>query len=90
MVQNFFGITTFVALFRANPTRLYCYCEGNNYHCFRVLLYNTIFSDKHLFASVKGEDIMHEEYIKEITALLERCADISTLDLIYQILIKKC
>jgi hypothetical protein len=33
---------------------------------------------------------MHEEYIKEITALLEKCTDISTLDLIHQILAKKC
>lgn len=32
---------------------------------------------------------MHEEYIEEIAALLEKCEDISTLDLIYQILIKK-
>lgn len=33
---------------------------------------------------------MHEEYIKEISKLLESCTDISTLDLIHQILIKKC
>ena len=33
---------------------------------------------------------MHEEYIKEITALLEKCTDIATLNLIYQLLIKKC
>lgn len=33
---------------------------------------------------------MHEEYIKEIAALLEKCKDIPTLDLIHQILIKKC
>jgi hypothetical protein len=32
---------------------------------------------------------MHEEYIKEIAQLLEQCTDIPTLDLIYQILIKK-
>ena len=40
--------------------------------------------------SVKGEDIMREEYIKEIVTLLEKCKDIPTLDLIHQILIKKC
>jgi hypothetical protein len=40
-------------------------------------------------APTKGEDIMREEYLKEITPLLEKC-DISTLDLIYQILFKKC
>lgn len=33
---------------------------------------------------------MHEEYIKEISKLLEKCTDIPTLDLIYQILLKKC
>lgn len=33
---------------------------------------------------------MHEEYVKEIFALLEKCTDIPTLDLIHQILIKKC
>jgi hypothetical protein len=38
---------------------------------------------------VKGEDIMHEEYVKDIAALLEKCTDISTLDLIHQILVKK-
>ena len=33
---------------------------------------------------------MHEEYIKEISKLLEKCPDIPTLDLIRQILLKKC
>ena len=33
---------------------------------------------------------MQEEYITEISKLLEKCIDISTLDLIYQILVKKC
>ena len=33
---------------------------------------------------------MKEEYINDISKLLEKCNDISTLDLIYQILIKKC
>jgi hypothetical protein len=33
---------------------------------------------------------MKDEYIKEISILLEKCTDISTLDLIYQLLIKKC
>lgn len=33
---------------------------------------------------------MREEYIKEIVKLLENCTDIPTLDLIHQILIKKC
>jgi hypothetical protein len=33
---------------------------------------------------------MHEEYVKEIISLLERCTDIPTLDLIHQLLIKKC
>ena len=33
---------------------------------------------------------MHEEYIKEIIELLEKCPDTATLDLIYQLLIKKC
>ncbi len=42
-----------------------------------------------MFVPVKGEDIMHEEYVKEITALLEKCTDIPTLDLIYQLLVKK-
>lgn len=32
---------------------------------------------------------MHEEYIKEITALIQLCNDLPTLDLIHQILIKK-
>ena len=32
---------------------------------------------------------MHAEYVKEISELLEKCTDISTLDLIRQILIKK-
>ena len=39
---------------------------------------------------MKGESPMHEEYIKEIAKLLEKCADIQTLDLIHQILVKKC
>ncbi len=39
---------------------------------------------------LKGEAIMPEEYIKEIITLLEKCTDISTLDLIYQLLVKKC
>lgn len=33
---------------------------------------------------------MKEEYVTEIAKLLEKCNDISTLDLIYQILVKKC
>lgn len=33
---------------------------------------------------------MKEEYVAEISKLLEKCNDISTLDLIYQILVKKC
>ena len=33
---------------------------------------------------------MKEEYIKEISKLLEKCTDIQTLDLIHQILVKKC
>ena len=33
---------------------------------------------------------MREEYINEIAKLLEKCTDIPTLDLIHQILIKKC
>lgn len=33
---------------------------------------------------------MHKEYMDEIVSLLEKCTDISTLDLIHQILIKKC
>lgn len=33
---------------------------------------------------------MKEEYVKEIIALLEKCSDIPTLDLIHQILVKKC
>lgn len=33
---------------------------------------------------------MHEEYVKDITELLESCTDIPTLDLIRQILFKKC
>lgn len=32
----------------------------------------------------------HEEYVEEISSLLEKCTDISTLDLIHQLLIKKC
>jgi hypothetical protein len=39
---------------------------------------------------VKGEEVMREEYIKEIIELLEKCTDTATLDLLYQILIKKC
>ena len=30
------------------------------------------------------------EYINEISKLLEKCNDINTLDLIFQLLIKKC
>lgn len=33
---------------------------------------------------------MHEEYIKDIITLLDKCSDIATLDLIHQILVKKC
>ena len=33
---------------------------------------------------------MKEEYVTEITKLLEKCNDISILDLIHQILVKKC
>lgn len=33
---------------------------------------------------------MKEEYVTEISKLLEKCNDISTLDLIYQLLVKKC
>lgn len=33
---------------------------------------------------------MKEEYVIEISKLLEKCTDISTIDLIYQILVKKC
>lgn len=33
---------------------------------------------------------MREEYLKEIPKLLEKCPDTQTLDLIYQILLKKC
>lgn len=33
---------------------------------------------------------MHEEYKNEIITLLDKCKDIPTLDLIYQLLIKKC
>lgn len=33
---------------------------------------------------------MKDEYIKEISKLLEKCTDIATLDLIHQLLIKKC
>ena len=33
---------------------------------------------------------MVEEYVTEISKLLEKCSDINTLDLIYQILVKKC
>jgi len=33
---------------------------------------------------------MREEYIKEIISLLEKCSDIPTIDLIHQILVKKC
>lgn len=33
---------------------------------------------------------MKKEYIEEIIALLEKCNDIPTIDLIYQILLKKC
>lgn len=32
---------------------------------------------------------MQKEYIQEISSLLEKCTDIPTLDLIYQILVKK-
>ena len=32
---------------------------------------------------------MQQEYIQKITLLLEKCPDIPTLDLIYQILVKK-
>ena len=32
---------------------------------------------------------MQQEYIEKITSLLEKC-DIPTLDLLYQILVKKC
>lgn len=34
--------------------------------------------------------IMREEYITEILKLLEKCPDIETIDLIYQLLVKKC
>lgn len=33
---------------------------------------------------------MQQEYIEKISSLLEKCADVSTLDLIYKILVKKC
>ncbi len=33
---------------------------------------------------------MKEEYVAEISKLLEKCDDINTLDLIYQLLVKKC
>lgn len=33
---------------------------------------------------------MKEEYVTEISKLLEKCNDIRTLDLIYQLLVKKC
>ena len=33
---------------------------------------------------------MKEEYVAEILKLLEKCNDINTLDLIFQILVKKC
>lgn len=33
---------------------------------------------------------MKEEYVTEILKFLEQCNDISTLDLIVQILVKKC
>lgn len=33
---------------------------------------------------------MKEEYVIEISKLLEKCNDINTLDLIFQILVKKC
>jgi hypothetical protein len=33
---------------------------------------------------------MKQEYITEIVQLLEKCTDLSTIDLIYQILVKKC
>lgn len=33
---------------------------------------------------------MREEYIKDIIKLLEQCPDLPTLDLIYQLLVKKC
>lgn len=33
---------------------------------------------------------MREDYIKEISKLLEKCTDIPTLDLIHHLLIKKC
>jgi hypothetical protein len=54
-----------------------------------VIQYNIFRTFVLSIAPAKGEDIMREEYLKEITPLLEKC-DISTLDLIYQILFKKC
>jgi hypothetical protein len=33
---------------------------------------------------------MKEQYIKEILKLLEKCTDLPTIDLIRQILVKKC
>jgi hypothetical protein len=32
---------------------------------------------------------MHQDYIQEITSLLERCKDIPTLELVFQILVQK-
>lgn len=32
---------------------------------------------------------MREEYIKEIAKLLDECTDVPTLDLIFQLLLKK-
>jgi hypothetical protein len=60
---------------------------GNSYSDYRNYL---IIKTEHQFAPVKGENIMREEYIKEIVKLLEKCTDIQTLDLIHQLLIKKC
>ena len=33
---------------------------------------------------------MKQDYITQIINLLEKCTDISTIDLVYQILLKKC
>lgn len=33
---------------------------------------------------------MKEQYIKEILELLEKCTDLPTIDLVHQILVKKC
>ena len=52
------------------------------------LLYNCL-RNEHKFAPVERRSIMHEEYVKEITALIQLCSDIPTLDLIHQILVKK-